>query len=65
MPSTDIIVLKRADDYRAFLSDNENVWEAGKTRAEAIGKLVISARSLLGIAIIDETSPNVKKKRKR
>jgi hypothetical protein len=37
-----ITVLRRADDYMAYLDGNKGKWEAGKTIAEVIGKLVIS-----------------------
>jgi hypothetical protein len=52
--SVDIMVVKRSDDYKAYLADNEAVWDCGKSEAEAIGKLVISAKSYLGLAVIRE-----------
>ena len=54
MPTTDIMVRKRFGGYQAFLADNEATWEAGRTEAEAVGKLIISARTLFGIAIVQE-----------
>jgi len=55
MPTMDIVTKKRADDYHAALADNSRVWECGKSEAEAIGKLVISAGGMLGIAVLRET----------
>jgi hypothetical protein len=52
MPTIDIMVQKRDSDFKAYLADNDAVWEAGKSEAEAIGKLVISAKSILGLAVI-------------
>lgn len=52
MPTVDIIVRKRSDDYHASLADNSAVWESGKSEAEAIGKLVISTKSILGVNIV-------------
>jgi hypothetical protein len=52
MPTVDIMVVKRNSDYKAYLADNDAVWEAGKSEAEAIGKLVISAKGILGLAVI-------------
>jgi hypothetical protein len=52
MPTIDILVEKRSSDFKAYLADNDAVWEAGKSEAEAIGKLVISAKSILGLAVI-------------
>jgi hypothetical protein len=54
MPSVDIIVEKRTSDFKAYLADNNAVWEAGKSEAEAVGKLCISAKSILGLAVIRE-----------
>lgn len=62
MPTIDIIVTKLGNDYRASVSDVIEVWECGKTEAEAVGKLVISLRSNFGITIIREKAA---KKRKR
>jgi len=36
---------KRADDWIAFADGDRAQWEAGRTEAEAIGKLVISQAS--------------------
>ncbi len=54
MPTIDIGVRRRDDDYQAFLADNEGIWESGRTPAEAVGKLVFSARTLLAISIVEE-----------
>jgi predicted RNase H-like HicB family nuclease len=51
MPTTDITVEKRSDDYRAWLADSPGVWESGKSEAEALGKLVISAQNMLAIHV--------------
>jgi predicted RNase H-like HicB family nuclease len=48
----DIVVTKRSDDYHAALADNSAVWESGKSYTEAIGKLMISAGSMMGITIL-------------
>lgn len=37
-----IITEKRAVDWVAYLKDKETTWEAGRTEAEAVGKLVIT-----------------------
>jgi hypothetical protein len=50
--SVDIIVTKRDSDYKASLADNSAVWEAGKSEAEAVGKLVMHTKSFLGITIL-------------
>ena len=52
--SIDIVVRRRQDDYQAFLADNEGVWERGSTRTEAVGKLVFSAREIIGVSIVEE-----------
>jgi len=62
MPSIDIVVRKRREDYLACLADNEGIWECGRTGIEAVGKLVFSARAMLGISIIEEKPPRAKKK---
>jgi ribosomal protein L7/L12 len=54
MPTIDIVVRRRQDDYQAFLADNEGVWDCGRSAAEAVGKLVYSARTLLSISIAEE-----------
>lgn len=55
MPTIDIVVRRRQDDYyQAFLADNEGVWEAGRSSAEAVGKLVSSACKLIGVSIVEE-----------
>lgn len=51
MPTLDIIVDRRKDDYKAYLADNDGVWESGKTDHEAVGKLVMSAGHTLGISV--------------
>lgn len=52
MPTVDIMVEKRNDDYMAYLADNSRVWDCGKSEAEAIGKLVLSAHQSLGLAVL-------------
>jgi|SRR5271154_2313337 len=54
MPAIDIVVRRRSDDYKAFLADNEGIWDCGRTPAEAVGKLVYSARSVMGVSIVEE-----------
>jgi hypothetical protein len=58
MPTIDIVVTKRANDYHAAVEPGQ--WESGKTEAEAIGKLIISHSTLFGIAIILEVEPKPK-----
>jgi hypothetical protein len=60
VPTTDIVVEKRSDDYRAWLADQPEVWEAGKNEAEALGKLVISAGSTLAIHVARFTAKRKK-----
>jgi hypothetical protein len=60
VPTTDIVVEKRSDDYRAYLSDSPEVWEAGKSAAEALGKLVVSAQSMLAIHVARFTAKRKK-----
>jgi hypothetical protein len=50
----DILTRERASDWKAWLADNPKVWEAGKTEAEAVGKLIISASSIIGVTVIRE-----------
>jgi hypothetical protein len=64
MPTIDIIVRRRSDDYQAFLADNEAIWDCGHTAAEAVGKLVYSAATSLGISIIKEDAPRPKKRKR-
>jgi len=54
MPTIDIVVRRRSNDYQAFLADNEGVWDCGRTPAEAVGKLIYSARTVLAISIVEE-----------
>ena len=61
MPTIDIIVRRRSDGYQAFLADTSNIWERGRTAAEAIGKLVYSAQSSLGVTVIEEEVPRPKR----
>jgi hypothetical protein len=60
VPTTDIVVEKRSDDYRAWLADQPEVWEAGKNEAEALGKLVISAGGMLAIHVARFKAKGVK-----
>lgn len=51
----DIITKKRTkDDWKAYLSDNHKVWESGRSEAEAVGKLIISAKYMVGINVLRE-----------
>jgi len=54
MPTIDIVVRRRQDDYQAFLADNEGVWDCGRSAAEAVGKLMYSARTMVGVSITEE-----------
>ena len=60
MPTTDVVVEKRSDDYRAYLADQPEVWEAGRNEAEALGKLVISAGGTLAIHVARFTAKRKK-----
>jgi hypothetical protein len=64
MPTIDIIVLRRSDDYRAFPADNECLWESGRTAVEAVGKLMYTAQTSFGIAIIEDAPKRAKKRAK-
>jgi hypothetical protein len=46
-----ITVKKRNDGFIAILGDNSGKWEHGNTRAEAIGKLIISYFSEMNIEL--------------
>lgn len=37
-----IVILKRQNDFMAYLEGNISKWESGNTPEEAIGKLIIS-----------------------
>jgi len=54
------VIEKRSDDYRAWLADQPEVWEAGKNEAEALGKLVISAGGMLAIHVARFTAKRKK-----
>jgi hypothetical protein len=43
---------KKQPGWKAYLSDNFKVWQAGRTEAEAVGKLMISAAPITGIVIL-------------
>jgi predicted RNase H-like HicB family nuclease len=60
MPTIDVVIEKRPDDYRAYLADTPEVWEAGKNEAEALGKLVISAQSMLALHVARFTAKRKK-----
>lgn len=64
MPTLDIIVDKRDKDFKAYLSDNEAIWESGKTDVEAIGKLIVSAGKMVGIAVNRGDGFHVRRKKK-
>jgi hypothetical protein len=38
--------------FEAYLSDNSKVREVGMSQAEAVGKLVMAAGSLIGITVL-------------
>ena len=42
---------ERNDDFIAYLNDDKRKWESGKSREEAIGKLVISRFAEMNISI--------------
>lgn len=48
---TKITVIERIYDWIAFMDDDRGDWEAGKTSAEAIGRLVFHNCEKLGIEI--------------
>jgi hypothetical protein len=48
-----IAVRKRLHDYHACLNNNTKLWEAGRTRDEAIGKLILTYRDSFGIMVGD------------
>jgi hypothetical protein len=60
VPTTDVVVEKRSNDYRAYLADTPEVWESGKNEAEALGKLVISAGAMLAIHVARFKAKGVK-----
>lgn len=44
LPTTNIslTVVKRTNDWQCFLTGNRKVWESGKSKAEAIGQMIIT-----------------------
>lgn len=42
---------ERSDDFIAYLNNDRKKWESGKSREEAIGKLVISRFTEMNISI--------------
>jgi hypothetical protein len=42
----DVLTQKRADDWIAFLRVTPAVWDAGRTEAQALGKLLITLHSM-------------------
>ena len=42
---------ERNDDFIAYLNNDRRKWESGKSREEAIGKLVISRFAEMNISI--------------
>ena len=46
-----ITVVERINDWIAFMDDNETKWEAGKTSAEAIGRLIFHRSEEFNIEI--------------
>jgi len=47
-----ITVDKRTEDYMAYLNGDKGFWDCGKTKAEAIGNLIITHREKFNIEII-------------
>lgn len=49
---TTIVVTERHNVFQACIKDSPEIWEAGATRADAIGKLIIArAERFFGITI--------------
>lgn len=48
----DILVSKKGETWTAVYSDNKQVRATGKSKAEAVGNLVIQASSIFGIAVL-------------
>ncbi|HTL39277.1 MAG TPA: hypothetical protein VL306_00480 [Methylomirabilota bacterium] len=46
-----IVVTKRSDDWHACLANQKGKWEAGRTSDEAIGKLIVSHATGLGLEV--------------
>lgn len=46
-----IIVIQRSEDFQAYIEGNKAVWGCGETQAEAIGDLVISHSTIIGLEI--------------
>lgn len=49
-----IIVRQRPDDYIAHIKDDSCAWARGRTRAEAVGKLIIDNEFKIGLVISNE-----------
>jgi len=49
-----IVVLKRTNDYQAYLEGNRAIWGCGQTPSAAIGDLINSHPSVFQIKLIWE-----------
>jgi hypothetical protein len=58
-----IIVQERSSDYHASLEGQLGVWDAGQSIALAVGKLILSNRSLFGIEVVANTKDCEKARR--
>jgi hypothetical protein len=56
----DIIVkYVKPGKWKSWSADNDDVYETGKTKAEAIGNLMLAAESITGITILKELKEDV------
>jgi citrate lyase synthetase len=52
-----VILETRSYDFAAYFQGNPSVWEAGKSKAEALGKLVMSNPHTFGdIQLVEQTA---------
>jgi hypothetical protein len=54
-----ITVTKRGDDYHACITGHPEIWDAGKSQAEAVGNLIISHESVVQVTLIDDDDPDL------
>lgn len=54
----EVSVTKTIWGYKAFLAKQEEIWGSGKTKAEALGKMVEKHPDMFGLAIEEKKKPN-------
>jgi hypothetical protein len=54
----EVLTVKTLTGYKAFLAKQEEIWGQGKTKAEALGKMVEKHPEMFGLAIEEKKRPN-------